>query len=147
MHDTAIIKIADYTRSELQQLWLKLFHKPFPKGLSSTIARPILAWELQARTFGGLDREAQAALRHARSPHSKAPKLQTGSQLLRVWNGITHKVEVTEDGFLWNGQNWRSLSAIARAITGAHWSGPRFFGLNTRKTNQKSKANKKDHAA
>lgn len=54
--------------------------------------------------------------------------------MLREWNGVTHVVEVTETGFLWNGETWRSLSAIAREITGAHWSGPRFFGLTGKAT-------------
>ena len=52
-----------------------------------------------------------------------------GGRLLREWNGITHVVEIGEDGFVWRDARYRSLSAIAREITGAHWSGPRFFGL------------------
>ena len=60
--------------------------------------------------------------------------LKPGGRLLREWNGVTHVVEVTETGFLWNGETWRSLSAIARAITGTHWSGPRFFGLTGKAT-------------
>jgi hypothetical protein len=56
--------------------------------------------------------------------------LKPGGRLIREWNGVTHVVDVTETGFLWKGETWRSLSSIAREITGAHWSGPRFFGLN-----------------
>ena len=52
------------------------------------------------------------------------------ARLLREWNGVTHVVDVTEQGYRWREQTWRSLSAIAREITGAHWSGPRFFGLH-----------------
>ncbi len=52
-----------------------------------------------------------------------------GSRFLREWNGVTHVVERTEVGYLWNGKVHASLSGIARAITGAHWSGPRFFGV------------------
>lgn len=59
-----------------------------------------------------------------------SPAMRPGGRLLREWNGVTHVVDVIEGGFMWNGQTWRSLSAIAREITGAHWSGPRFFGLN-----------------
>lgn len=58
--------------------------------------------------------------------------LEPGTRLVREWNGSTHVVEVTERGFVWNGQAYRSLSAVARAITGARWSGPRFFGLGLR---------------
>ncbi|BDW86550.1 hypothetical protein MACH21_27270 [Roseicyclus marinus] len=61
-----------------------------------------------------------------------SPNLKPGGRLLREWNGVTHVVEVVENGYLWNGQRWRSLSVIAREITGAHWSGPRFFGLNAK---------------
>jgi len=56
--------------------------------------------------------------------------LKPGARLIREWNGSSHIVEVVEDGFLWNGKRYRSLSAIARAITGTRWSGPRFFGLD-----------------
>jgi hypothetical protein len=56
--------------------------------------------------------------------------LSPGARLVREWGGATYTVDVVEDGFRWNGTRYRSLSAIARAITGASWSGPRFFGLN-----------------
>lgn len=56
-------------------------------------------------------------------------RLVPGSRLLRDWNGRTHAVDVTENGYLYEGTTYRSLSAIARRVTGAHWSGPRFFGL------------------
>ncbi len=59
----------------------------------------------------------------------ESPRLQPGARLIREWNGVSHVVEVVEAGFIWNGDRHRSLSAIARAITGARWSGPRFFGL------------------
>ena len=102
-----------------------------PKGLSKPFLRRFLAFELQARRNGGLPKGFAAKLRAAavseRRP--KSPTLRPGGRLLREWNGKTHLVEVTDDGFVWNGQCYRSLSAIAREITGARWSGPRFFGL------------------
>jgi hypothetical protein len=58
------------------------------------------------------------------------PPIQSGTHLMREWNGRTYLVEVINDGFLLDGRKYRSLSAIARKITGAHWSGPRFFGVN-----------------
>ena len=61
----------------------------------------------------------------------RAPTLQSGARLVREWNGVNHVVEVIEGGYVWNGDRHRSLSAIARAITGARWSGPRFFGLTS----------------
>lgn len=59
----------------------------------------------------------------------KSDSLKPGSRLVREWNGVVHRVDVAEGGFIWNGQTLKSLSAVARAITGARWSGPRFFGL------------------
>jgi hypothetical protein len=58
--------------------------------------------------------------------------LTAGARLIREWNGQTIAVEVRPDGFWWQEKAWRSLSEIAREVTGAHWSGPRFFGLNRR---------------
>ena len=60
---------------------------------------------------------------------ARAVKLKPGARLVREWHGRTHDVLVTEAGFLWRSETWRSLTAIAREITGTHWSGPRFFGL------------------
>ena len=59
----------------------------------------------------------------------KTPALRPGGRLIREWNGVSHVVDVTEDGFDWRGKRYRSLSAIALAITGTKWSGPRFFGI------------------
>ncbi len=59
------------------------------------------------------------------------PKLAPGTQLVREWNGRTWQVEVVRDGFVCKGKRYRSLSAIAKMITDAHWSGPRFFGLRS----------------
>jgi len=74
----------------------------------------------------GLDRQVEVTV--GRTSRSLAP----GGRLLREWNGVTHVVEVSETGYRWNGTTHRSLSAVARAITGARWSGPRFFGLSER---------------
>lgn len=62
-------------------------------------------------------------------PSAERRRLELGARLLRDWNGKTHAVDVVENGFLYEEETYRSLSAIARRITGAHWSGPRFFGL------------------
>ncbi|WIY25759.1 DUF2924 domain-containing protein [Parasedimentitalea psychrophila] len=61
-------------------------------------------------------------------PVLRSPVLKSGGRLLCQWSGVTYTVEVTDTGFVWNGARDRSLSAIARAIIGAHWSGPRLFG-------------------
>ncbi len=67
-----------------------------------------------------------------KSDLTKARKvtLKPGARLVRAWGGETHEILVVVDGFLWRGKKWRSLSVIAREMTGTHWSGPRFFGLS-----------------
>ncbi|WP_235857925.1 DUF2924 domain-containing protein [Marimonas lutisalis] len=123
--------IGHMDRPALLALWQDLFGRPAPRRLSQPFLRRFLAFESQSRRFGGLPREVRAALEKepdvARRPES--PALKPGARLLREWNGVTHVVDVTDGGYVWKGQAYRSLSAIARAITGAHWSGPRFFGL------------------
>jgi len=81
--------------------------------------------ELSSAGTMGSDTAATAA----QSPSVERRKLSPGARLLRDWNGQTHAVDVTVEGYLFDGTTYRSLSAIARRITGTHWSGPRFFGL------------------
>lgn len=118
-------------RAVLIDIWTKLFRTAVPKGLSQALMRRFLAIEIQTRRCGGLSKRVMVALRQPESaePRSKSPALKPGGRLLREWNGVTHVVEVGADGFVWKGTRYRSLSAIAREITGAHWSGPRFFAL------------------
>jgi hypothetical protein len=122
-------------RAALVATWSKVFKSPAPKGIGQTFLRRFLAFELQAGRSGGLSKKVQAALGAdvaTAKAKSSSPGLKPGGRLIREWNGVTHIVDVTEEGFVWNGQTWRSLSVIAREITGAHWSGPRFFGLKTK---------------
>ncbi|WP_347310005.1 DUF2924 domain-containing protein [Defluviimonas sp. SAOS-178_SWC] len=131
-----MIRLADLEtldRAALLAAWSQLFGSPAPKKISRPLLLRFLAFELQARERGGLPKSVLAdlarAARAGKPAHSTAPRLKPGGRLLREWNGITNVVEVTSEGYLWRGTTHRSLSAIARAITGAHWSGPRFFGL------------------
>jgi len=120
-------------RAALLAAWSNTFGAPAPKGISRTFLRRYLAFEIQARRAGGLSKQTIAALKRCEreaKPKAMSPALKPGGRLLREWNGVTHVVDVTDTGFVWKGETWRSLSAIAREITGAHWSGPRFFGLN-----------------
>ena len=126
-----IVEIEAMDRAALITAWSKTFRTPVPKGLSKALMRRFLAVEIQTRRSGGLSKKAQAALRQSseRSPRAHSTGLRPGGRLLREWNGVTHVVDVTDGGFMWRGMRYRSLSKIAREITGAHWSGPRFFGL------------------
>lgn len=121
-------------RAALLELWRDLHERPPPKNLSVTILRNAIAFELQAKQNGGyrkrMRKELQGMARgKAVTPRPEA-RLQVGTRLVREWRGRTWTLEVVEDGFLMNGKTFDSLSAIAKLITGAHWSGPRFFGLN-----------------
>ncbi|SLN76680.1 DUF2924 domain-containing protein [Ruegeria meonggei] len=130
-------KISDVTnlaaigRSDLVTLWQQLFDQPAPAMLSQPFLRRFIAFEMQSRRHGGLSRQVKATLGKGSEKKSRpqCPALKAGGRLLREWYGVTHVVDVARDGFTWNGRPYRSLSAIAREITGAHWSGPRFFGL------------------
>lgn len=124
--------IATMEREALLHLWPELMAGSPPKGLSQPFLRRFLAFALQAREQGGLSKalKTQLARTDSGKARTKAPALRPGGRLLREWNGVTHVVDVTADGYLWQGERHRSLSAIAQSITGAHWSGPRFFGLD-----------------
>jgi len=132
---TTVLAVKDLEvmdRAALIKAWQQVFAGPVPKGLSRAFLRRLLAIELQSRQFGGLPKRVKVIL--SADPHNIArptsPALKPGGRLLREWNGVTHIVDVIDNGFSWKGTRYRSLSAIAREITGAHWSGPRFFGLN-----------------
>ena len=124
-------EIETMDRVALVAAWREVFRTPVPKGLSKALMRRFLAIEIQTRQQGGLSKKAKAALQRPadQGARPQSPGLQPGAKLLREWNGVTHVVDVTEGGFVWKGTTYRSLSRIAREITGAHWSGPRFFGL------------------
>ncbi|MDU8944352.1 DUF2924 domain-containing protein [Ovoidimarina sediminis] len=127
----SVTEIEAMDRAALLSAWDQLFGTQVPKGLSQSFLRRFIAFEVQARRYGGLPKGFVTGL--ARRPSGAvAPSttaLEVGGRLLREWNGVTHTVEVTENGYRWNRATYRSLSAVARAITGARWSGPRFFGL------------------
>lgn len=131
--------IPDLPRAELVEMWIVAYKKPPPKGLSRRLLEYAAAYYIQAQAFGGLKPSTRRKLRQLAGSNSSSAKLLTeptkakflspGTRLVREWRGKIHTVEVVEGAFLCDGQRYRSLSEIARAITGARWSGPRFFGL------------------
>lgn len=98
-----------------------------PRLRSPDLLRRILAWRIQAELEGGLDRATRRLLRG--SAATRETRLATGSLITREWKGARHEVVAVDDGFLYAGRHWKSLSEIARVITGTRWNGPRFFGL------------------
>jgi hypothetical protein len=137
--DRQIAVLVDRSTHELRLAWRQLYCTEPPRGLSRDLLIRALANQLQERTHGGASRALRRRLQtlageFERGSGSFDPALlpKTGTTLVRQWRGRAHTVLVREDGFEYEGQRYRSLSMIADRITGAHWSGPRFFGLTKR---------------
>ena len=135
--DGEIARLVDSSTQELRRAWQRLYHTGPPLGLSRDLIIRGLADKLQQRAHGGPSRTLQRRLRILTGEFEKGAGsfggvLKTGASLVRRWRGHTHTVLVGEDGFEYDGQRYRSLTVIAERITGAHWSGPRFFGVNQR---------------
>ena len=117
------------------KMWHEIFAAPPAKYLSQQFMQKAIAYELQCNAFGGVSKSTSRMLVAIANGKKTAlapfRNITPGARLLREWNGRTYEVEVTKDGFLWRGENYRSLSAIACEITGTRWSGPRFFGVGT----------------
>ena len=119
------------SRSELQALYKELFEHPPPKRASIDFLRGNLAWVIQALRLN----KDPAALRSrlikqaTRSDVPHKSRYKPGTRLIREWQGQTHEVTILDKGYRWQGEHYRSLSRIAREITGTKWSGPRFFGM------------------
>ena len=112
----------------LRALWTKHFGSP-PTLRSADLLRLVLGWRLQARMHGGIDAEMRRKLKRKTTIAAQNIDLAAGTKLTREWQGQTFEIEVLEDGFRWNGETYASLSAVASAITGTRWNGPKFFGL------------------
>lgn len=133
-----LARLADLTIFELRDEWRRLHRAQPPMRLSRDLLRRGITYKLQERPLGGLSKATLRKLEsiNAKSDADKPPavpvSLKPGTRLVREWRGVTHSVLVHAGGFEWNGERFGSLSLIAEKITGAHWSGPRFFGLRRR---------------
>jgi hypothetical protein len=150
--DSEVAALGELSRVDLAEQWARAYHHPPPKGARRDFLLRAAAWHSQASRLGGLPAETRRMLRAATSqrkkrfaaaPEASAPapaalatseavprmQLTPGTRLVRDWNGRSYVVDVLEEGFAFEGRLHKSLTAIACQITGAHWSGPRFFGL------------------
>jgi hypothetical protein len=124
----------------LRAEWRRLYRAHPPKRVARNLLMLAVAWKIQEQAYGGLvaatrRRVAELAATLEQDgdvTRNRVARLKPGARLVREWRGETHTVIVLEEGFEWRGHTWRSLSVIAREITGGHWSGPRFFGLKER---------------
>jgi DUF2924 family protein len=137
--DGEITGLVDRSTQELRRVWRTLHHTGPPLGLSRDLMIRGLADKLQERAHGGPSRALQRRLQILAGEFEKGALsfdpgivLKTGATLVRQWRGHTHTVLVGDDGFEYEGRRYRSLTVIAERITGAHWSGPRFFGVSKR---------------
>ncbi|SMQ69812.1 Protein of unknown function [Altererythrobacter xiamenensis] len=131
--DADLTALADMTLAQLRSRWLEVCDQPVPR-VRQTLLRLALAYELQAALHGGLSRRTEQRLAYLAGKNSAPDTLRPGMRLVREWNGTLHTVHIDEDGLIhWQEKTWRSLSEVARAITGTRWSGPAFFGLRQRK--------------
>ena len=130
------------TTLELKAQWRDLFDSE-PPPFNRRYLESRLAYRIQDRAYGGLKPETIRRLERLgdeldggdrkKSRIRADLKPITGTRLIREWQGVEHVVTVTSDGFDWQGRPYRSLSAIARAITGTRWNGLVFFGLKNRR--------------
>jgi hypothetical protein len=135
-----LAEIAGLESLDLNQLrarWKVLYETEAPPHLSRDLLRRAVAYRIQENVLGGLkpatrrllERVAEGA--RTRKPTKVVPSRKVGPDtiLIREWGGTRHQVTVLENGAMFRGKRYRSLSQVARVITGSHWSGPLFFGL------------------
>ena len=126
-------------RTELWKLWRDSYGSDPPEKISYLLMRQAIAHRLQVKHLGGLNFTTRRALKRLLEesgatrfrPHPWGTRVTNGTVLVREWHGATHQVTVTEKGVVYRGKPFRSLSEVAREITGTRWSGPLFFGLRT----------------
>jgi hypothetical protein len=150
----AITRLSALTIFELRGEWRRHNGMSPPMRLSRDLLIRGIAYKLQERAHGGLSKatvrklEKAGAERPGSGSASMPPiALKPGTRLVREWRGVTHSVLVLDECIEWRGRRFRSLSEVASEITGAHWSGPRFFGLRRRSSQGRDSASVSDAEA
>ena len=143
--EQAIAALGDLDHAALKARWRALRGGEPPKGLSRPLLLRALAYAIQEKACGGLPSALRRRLERlgaelratGRIASAEVqPAFKPGTRLIREWQNKTHEVTVLEHGFDWNGQTYRSLSAVARTITGTRWNGHVFFGLKARQAGE-----------
>jgi Protein of unknown function (DUF2924) len=138
VHDKLSEQIAilpSLNKAKLLAIWAENFSKDPPPNLRKELMVPLLAYRIQEREFGGLSNAGRKKLKDiaqdldpGKRPHTAKARLKPGTRLFRSWQGQVHEVSALAVGFEYQGKHFKSLSTIAREITGTRWSGPLFFG-------------------
>jgi len=133
-----IAHIRSLGKDELRSLWRSTFKTDVPSALTKDLLARMLIWRMQEERCGGLNKTTIKLLQsHADDVPVKADaprRFKSGTFLIRDYQGHRHSVTVVPEGFVWNETTYKSLSIIARKITGSRWNGPRFFGLRENET-------------
>jgi hypothetical protein len=136
---TGLESLARLNLHQLRQEWAKYYGSATPAAMSPELLQRAIGYKLQEEALGGLNRQTQLRLSSLKTTSGKGkasagerpvPVLKSGTKLLREWQGRVHEVLALDDGrFAYAGKTYRSLTTIARQVTGVHQSGPKFFGL------------------
>src|SRR5215217_3011074 len=131
--EAEIVRIQSLTVEELRSLWRVTFRSAPPAGFTKDLLGRALAYRLQEKAYGGLDKATlkllNALARRSGAEAQLYKRLKSGTVLVREYQGERHSVTVNPDGYVWREKTHPSLSAVALAITGTAWNGHRFFGL------------------
>jgi hypothetical protein len=133
-----LVKLRSLDKPRLRELWQKNFNRQASPRLRRELMLPVLAFRIQELSQGGLSTQTQARLTETigmlNASGRKVPrKFRSGTRIVREWKGKVHEVTITEGGFEYKGETFKSLSPVACRITGTHWSGPAFFGTKDKK--------------
>jgi hypothetical protein len=130
--EAEIERVRSLSGNALRRRWQAVFGRSVPEHLTAGLLRRMIANRVQEEAFGTLDRATLQLLDGlARRSRIAERNLKIGTVLVRDYQGRRHTVTVQADGYVWEGKPYSSLSAVARAITGTAWSGPRFFALRS----------------
>lgn len=133
-----LVKLPSLSKPRLRELWQKSFNRSPSPRLRRELMLPILAFRIQELSHGGLTAQTHIKLAEAigilRSSSREVPRrFRPGTRIVREWQGKVYEVIITDGGFEYNGETFKSLSPLACRITGTHWSGPAFFGTKGKK--------------
>jgi len=130
--DAELTNLETMPLADLRAAWTKLVRTNPPK-VGAGLLRLSLANHLQSKVMGGVTKAVERQLAEI-AAGAAAVRTNPGTRFVREWRGKVHVVTMSDDGrYRWNDRDWKSLSLIARTITGTQWSGPAFFGTKTRK--------------
>jgi len=149
--EAEIARLPDLGHDELRKRWKLLFGRPAPKSLRRKFMARAVAYQMQVAAYGGLSAATKRRLRETAIAISNGDRtgvfsgvqIKPGTQLIRQWQNTTHTVMVLDEGFALDGKTYKSLSAIAKTITGTNWNGYAFFGIKRGTRGNKAAAGSK----